>query len=529
MWNTKLTPAIKKADREDSRICGFAKSMWSILHFGLDRLEVHFKTCSDTILELAKEPKWTRWKTKLRFSAKENVEYECIYVVSASQGFAKGISVKLDYKGHDHELFFISFPADPLKSPSKLRINGRMFRFGRIDAFRFSENDILEFVERHFPNPKVHEFDIFADLKVDTRSVNRWFLADVLADVNERVTGKKRWTNISVATDRHLSVETLYIGDRDRKDNENYLLRIYNKTLEVSKKSELRPLYAEYLDCAEEAKIFRFELSCMSNVANGLLGFSELKDPLKKWWLLLTQLSKRHVTVFDGLPFQKHKNRKWKSTVGGWTAYKLETMKLQHRLKTVITGMNKLEAEWIDPVLVRKRMVEKEFDPDGHAELVFYYENMLKTSINFFRNGRYRYHDFVNEIEGQIRVIETALDMSFDDFLDHVNGFVRPTLELMAKEQYKSLIFAAYVLYKRRVNVTNDKVLRFLRVFDEEDILDFSERNLKAEIKKFNSSKTAQFIYKQIDDRRAADQSDEDLVFQLIQKATEIWSYPVSE
>lgn len=167
-------------------------------------------------------------------------------------------------------------------------------------------------------------------------------------------------------------------------------------------------------------------------------------------------------------------------------------------------------------------MVEKEFDPDGHAELVFYYENMLKTSINFFRNGRYRYHDFVNEIEGQIRVIETALDMSFDDFLDHVNGFVRPTLELMAKEQYKSLIFAAYVLYKRRVNVTNDKVLRFLRVFDEEDILDFSERNLKAEIKKFNSSKTAQFIYKQIDDRRAADQSDEDLVFQLIQKATEI-------
>lgn len=80
-----------------------------------------------------------------------------------------------------------------------------------------------------------------------------------------------------------MSVETLYIGDRDRKDNENYLLRIYNKTLEVSKKSELRPLYAEYLDCAEEAKIFRFELSCMSNVANGLLGFSELKDPLKKW------------------------------------------------------------------------------------------------------------------------------------------------------------------------------------------------------------------------------------------------------
>lgn len=166
-------------------------------------------------------------------------------------------------------------------------------------------------------------------------------------------------------------------------------------------------------------------------------------------------------------------------------------------------------------------MVEQKFDPDGYLELVFYYENMLNTSLNFFRNGGYRYPDFVNEIEGQIRVIETALDMSFDDFLDHVSGFVRSTLELMAKEQYKNLIFAAYILYKRRVNVTSDKVLRFLRVFDEEDILDFSEQHLKAEIKKFNASKTTQFMYKQIDDQRDGGQSDNELVFKLIQKATE--------
>lgn len=78
-------------------------------------------------------------------------------------------------------------------------------------------------------------------------------------------------------------METLYIGDRDREKNKNYLLRIYDKTLEVSKKSKLKPLYAEYLDYAEESKIFRFELSCMSKAADGLLAFAELKDPLKKW------------------------------------------------------------------------------------------------------------------------------------------------------------------------------------------------------------------------------------------------------
>lgn len=98
-------------------------------------------------------------------------------------------------------------------------------------------------------------------------------------------------------------------------------------------------------------------------------------------------------------------------------------------------------------------MINGSYESDRREQFVFYYENILITSLRFFKNGKYRYRDFAKEIGAQIELIETAFEIPFDDFIDIVNGFIRPTLELLAKEQYKSLIFMSYVAYKLRISL----------------------------------------------------------------------------
>lgn len=533
MWNKELTPPIKKGKHQPvSYLSGYAKSEWSVIHFGLDKLEIRFDVCSNTIIELAKYSKGHRWTVGFRFNQNSKIEYECYFAVTWSTGYIKGLSVGHHFKGQDNELFFISFAKANSSYPSKVRINGTMFRYCKIDGFELSPKDILEFFEKHFKDPKVFQFDICADIKVDRKTADAGFLSDILKDINERRFGSSdetkrvRGTKLNIYTDRLLNVRTLYDGDEDEEVNDKYLLRIYDKTYHIEKYSELRPLYSAYLDLLPETRIFRFEMAFRKKAAKDLLVYQDAKDPIKVWGLLLTQLSKRQISIFDGMEFERVKNIKDKSTLGWWDVYKIEKMKLQHRLKSTITGMNKLFAEWIDPVEIRRKQIEGTNLIDGRREeFVFYYENILNTTIAFLKNGNCRYQDFTREIEGHIDIIEKSVQISYADFILIVNGFIRPSLELLAKEQYKSLILMAYFLYRRKIPIWNDKVLHFLRIFDEEKIMDFSEKYLKAEIKKLNSSKSVQFIYKQIDANGLENPKNKDFIISLLQKVSEVNNY----
>lgn len=94
-----------------------------------------------------------------------------------------------------------------------------------------------------------------------------------------------------------------------------------------------------------------------------------------------------------------------------------------------------------------------------------------------------------------------------------IGGFIHSDLESFAKGHYKNLVLMAYIFYKHNIPLIDKKTLFFLEILDREKIMDFGDKHLKAEVKKLTSTKSCQFLLKQIDTNK----NDPEFVLKLIE------------
>lgn len=493
-------------------------------HFWLDHLEITFDTCSDPFIELAKKYYSDRWQISFRINEKSPTEYPLYFEVCRSRGYEKAILLKYNFKWVDDLLCEIHFAKSHSKFPNKAIFHWKFFRYCRLDAFDFSLSDLLAFIEKHFMDPQVREFHLCIDVRVDKKIADKGFLTDLYQEMRCLRFGNDTGINTTGKKDKHFNVvadrmvRTIYDGDPKPKNNRSHRLRIYDKTFEVQNKSELHTLYAETLNIADKITIFRFEVEFRPDVAKAV-SFVRLKDKQEMFWMLLTQLDKSDVPVFRKVLNYNtvlSKRKKVISNLGGGNVYKIEKYNKQRELKTALTYVKKLKAKGIDVFAIDKNLLEEGGEDlwfSRREEFMMYYQNILDTITEFLKGGDIRYRDFADIISGHIDYLEKALWEKFEYFMNVIGGFIHSDLESFAKGHYKNLVLMAYIFYKHNIPLIDKKTLFFLEILDREKIMDFGDKHLKAEVKKLTSTKSCQFLLKQIDTNK----NDPEFVLKLIE------------
>lgn len=462
-----------------------------IFWFGLDKLELQFESLTKNniiILGLLKKSLWNHWTIKLTIWW---VEYEFIYVISKPKGYPFGIFLKYEYKWEIIDVMNLGFNSNE-KWSNKITLNGKFFRLTRIQNFLFVESDILDFLANNFNNLKIISFHYYVDIL--SKEYFLWDLYGFLVKNKIIVWNNEEKKHLN-GFDNLDEKETIYIWNKDIKNNKDTFTRIYNKKREIRDNNTIY-LYQDYIWNSNEITRFEIEFRPRS-VVN--ISFNELYDRFKIFSLLISKLVQKWVLCFWKMKYDKiliKRKQKEINKLPWSTIYKVKIANQTKQIKGVFTQLDKFKNEWID-ILESYEKYKKESDYfDKYEMYVFQYQLMIDTIIEYLINSEIRYKDLKDMIRWHIDHLEKALDIEFSEFKEYIQWPINLKFSKFAKMQNNNFIILIYLYYNNPI-LYDDKLFSFLDIFNKEDIIDFCEKKIKNSVNLIKNSKSSDFLITQ--------------------------------
>lgn len=462
------------------------------LHSWLDRLELSFNAYTFPEFSGHLGEHWTTlfylwW-----------VGYPFIYQVSSFKNYSFCVNLKYNYKWEVFDCMTIVMGNKTKNSPvkNKIIIQGKFFRAAQIDDFGFNTQHILTFLKEHFLDIKVLSFDYCMDIAVPVEHTD--FLSTIYFEAYEvRSTGHTHFKTVANDGD----IESIYDWKKDYHDNDTLFGRYYDKKKDILTKGT-QYLYMNYLD--NPKNIYRFELEFRRVSCQQLDFITDIMDSKKLFNIFLTKLESKGILIFSGVfDFQKtliKRENKHENKLKWGDMYKLDTLGKVRQAKSVLSQLNKMENIGIDIMSFKEHT--EDLDILKAQEYSFYYMGMLDGITEFFLGAeKVLYRDFQKEIEAHIEYVETTMGIPFEQFIKYVKGYVDENLENMKQYLSRPIYCLIYIYYVLKIFPPDDKVGKFLELFQSQKIINFVLKDIEKEINQIKKSRTYSVLYQNTTDK----------------------------
>lgn len=314
----------------------------------------------------------------------------------------------------------------------------KLWRFATFWAFKFTNIDLIDFIQKHFTEIQLREIHICLDIRDNEDYISRIYdyVKANIPDLAKKKTFRKN--------DKGLYGAQIEIGIASKKDNKEYYYKIYNKTTEVQDE-KITNLYVDY--CWKEKHIFRYELELRPTVAKSI----NIEDLKTKWndgkyvlneWICRTLISyfwdkQWFQFVFWKLPVEKVKIKRLANKADGSTGKKVDDFKLLPKLKSLRTQAQNIENITGIPI---KNNFDKLDEVIWESQDYLYYLTLYKW---IFRTIKNHYED--NEVQ------------NFDELSELIKGATSYTLNFL-KTDYNTF----FKIIRWWINRNTDSVVEFL-------------------------------------------------------------------
>lgn len=197
------------------------------------------------------------------------------------------------------------------------------------------QKQIHKFLKNNFSLTHNQRIDICADVNIDIEEILKHVDLNVLKDREEKVRDRK--------------VATQYIWNRDKYSNKRYLIRIYNKLLDIFDKNKLW-LYKDYLP---EKFVTRCEVEVRAVYAKNIHWESLFDDAILRW--VFINFFSKFTPLFNFIKEEKipllHPYNVDEENFQSF-AYDEEKRKLKLKLNNLIWRARSLEETWFDIISI---------------------------------------------------------------------------------------------------------------------------------------------------------------------------------
>lgn len=297
----------------------------------------------------------------------------------------------------------------------------KLWRFATFWAFKFTNVDLVDFIQKQFTEIQLREIHICLDIRESEDYITRLYdyIKTNVLDLAKKRTFRKN--------DEGLYGTQIEIGIASKKDNKEYYYKIYNKTTQV-KNDKIDNLYTDY--CWKEKHVFRYELELRPTVAKSI-NIEDLKTNGNDWkyvlheWICRTLISyfwdkQWFQFVFWKLPIEKVKIKRLSNKADGSTWKKIDDFKLLPKLKSLRTQAQNIENITGIPI---KDNFDKLDEVIWESQDYRYYITLYKWIFRTIQN-HYEEHE-VNNFDELSEVIKSATNYAINFLKTDYNNFFK--------------------------------------------------------------------------------------------------------